>query len=73
MIESDLVQTLEDLLARAKAGELEGLAAACLMRDQHVGVVAAGAAVWEAPSTTIGLLWQLQQEIHLHRHAPATP
>lgn len=71
MPDHDLVMTLETLLEQAKSGELEGMAAALLLADNRVGIAIAGVA-WDAPTTTIGLLWQAQQELHQYKPVRAT-
>lgn len=66
VIDAGLIEALESLLSQARSGELEGFAAALLLADNRVGVAIAGAA-WDAPTTTIGLLWQAQQELHAYK------
>lgn len=63
MPDQELIHALETLLTQARSGELEGIAAATLLTDNRVGMTIAGEC-WTAPTTTIGLLWQVQQEVH---------
>lgn len=71
MPEQDLIETLESLLKQAKEGGLQGIAAALLLADNRVGIAIAGDC-WQAPTTTIGLLWQVQQELYLSKPLHAT-
>lgn len=72
MPDVDLVEALEDLLKQAKSGELQGIAAALLLSGNHVGMAIAGDC-WKAPTTTIGLLWSVQQELYQSKPLHATP
>lgn len=66
MPDEEVIAALERLLEEARRGELEGFAAAILYEGSRVGVAIAGAA-WEAPTTTIGLLWQTARELDSHK------
>lgn len=72
MPDNDLVETLEGLLKQARSGELQGLAAALLLSGNHVGMAIAGEC-WQAPTTTIGLLWNVQQELYQSKPLHSTP
>lgn len=72
MKDRDLIETLEGLLKQAKAGQLQGIAAALLLADNHIGMAIAGEC-WQSPTTSIGLLWQVQQELYLSKPLHATP
>lgn len=72
MPDSDVIKTIEGLLKEARAGKLEGFAAALLYDDNRVGMSIAGEA-WKAPATTIGLLFQVQQTIHSGYRTHAQP
>jgi hypothetical protein len=65
----ELVKTLETLLRQAKSGELEGFAAALLLHGSRVGMTISREARG-APSTTIGVLWQIQHRIQAHLDEP---
>lgn len=71
MPDRELIETLEALLKQARSGELEGFAAALLLSGSRVGMAISGEC-WIAPTTTIGLLWQVQQEVHHGKSVPTT-
>lgn len=72
MADRDVVEQLEELLRQAKAGSLQGFAAALLLSDNQIGMAIAGEC-WRAPTTSIGLLYQVQQELYLSKPIHATP
>lgn len=72
MPDDDLIETLEDLLKQAKTGDLQGLAAALLLSGNRVGIEIAGEC-WRAPTTTIGLLYSVQQELYQSKPVHSTP
>lgn len=71
MPDRELIEALEGLLKKARSGELEGFAAGLLLSGSRVGMAIAGEC-WHAPTTTIGLLWQVQQEVHRSKSVPTT-
>lgn len=58
----DTVTLLEDLLARARRGEVQGLAAVALGADGGYDLHATGAAL-NTPTLTLGTLSKLQHDI----------
>lgn len=62
MVDHDTVALLNDLLAQAKKGEIEGIACMCIHPDRRYSTNCVGQAKDE-PALTIGVLYLMQQDL----------